>query len=164
MRDDSNVGASALPFILAALTLVAIMAASCGGTTVKCDVQCPAGTVVASSGCACIGDASSGPPPLDFDASYADVVAGGLVLTGCPVGPNTGPFSVNLAHGGVAPTGTCDPGTTCKVNTEEVCADGTLGGSFQWSCTCTAGSWSCTKTGQSLGICPPEENIDAGSE
>lgn len=133
------------------------MAASCGGSTTKCDVECPAGTLLASSGCICIGGDASG---SSLDASYADVVAGGLVLTGCPVDKNTSPFPVDMAHGGVPPTGSCDPGTTCMVTTDEQCAGGFPGGSSQWSCTCAAGSWSCTKTGQSLGICPPAVQCD----
>src|SRR5258708_656168 len=131
------------------------MAASCGGSTT--DGGCPVILPCPYPGfdvdtCSCRkaeGGASASP-----DASYA-VVDGGLVLTGCPVGPNTGPFNVDMAHGGAPPTGSCDPGSTCRLTTEEQCSGGFQGGSSQWSCTCSAGSWSCTLTGQRPGICPP---------
>jgi hypothetical protein len=145
-RNDTKGAPSGALAILIALSLW-----ECAKPIGECDVMCPAGQRVDTSVCACVSAGGA-----TIDASYADVVEGGLVLTGCPVGP----FDVDMAHGGVPPTGSCDPGSSCSPTTIQRCAGGQQGAIFEWSCTCSAGSWSCALTGESMAGCPAVVQCD----
>jgi hypothetical protein len=137
--------------------LIVLSLADCAQPIGECDVMCPTGERVDTSVCACVSAGDSG---AAIDASYAEDVEGGLVLTGCPVGPNTSPFNVDIAHGGVPPIGSCDLGTTCAPTTTQRCSGGQQGAIFQWDCSCADRRWDCKLTGQSMGGCPAVVQCD----
>src|SRR6516164_7695082 len=89
--------------------------AGCGSGETKCFVECPADSVVDSTGCRCI---STNPEGGIADAGHiigrAEIIDGAPVLNGCP---DDSGFLVDMDHAGSPPTGTCEPDTTCTAVT-----------------------------------------------
>ena len=61
------------------------------------------------------------------------------------------------------PSGACSPDTTpCKLETNEPCPDGSMGGTVRWNCACQRGQWHCGfEVGEFTTFC--EDAADAGS-
>jgi hypothetical protein len=133
---------------LAGILLGALAGWVSGCNSSDCAVQCPAGTVPDSTGCACV---QGGPTCPSMGAE--PVQDGGAVLGNCC------PNDVLQSTSRVAPTGACTGSVQCFVAVHQVCS-GALGPVDEYACTCNGTEWQCTRSAAGGGSCPP---ADAGA-
>jgi hypothetical protein len=134
--------------------VIAGMATSCRSSSTKCDIQCPAGTLVDETGCACI---QAG--PVCDGGGASEVQDGGPVLGTCC------PAIALRSSARATPTGTCVGSQPCFVAAFQVCpgvpSSAVSGPLDEYTCGCDGATWQCSIVSQGSGVCPP---MDSGGE
>ena len=135
--------------LCALVTLV--MAANCGGNSSTCGIQCPPGTTIDETGCACIQTG-----PVCDGGGPTEVQDGGPVLGSCC------PSIALQSTARTAPTGSCTGSLPCFAAVIQSCPESASSDQSlidEYTCACSGANWQCSLVSRGPGVCAP---VDAG--